>query len=59
MFIKKLQFNAKKENSTALKMTILVKNDFGRKFFWSKGAPPMGPRFFKKRSDHMGNLLEI
>ena len=25
----------------------------------SKGAPPVGPRFFKKRSDHMGNLLKI
>ena len=24
-----------------------------------KGAPPVGPRFFKKRSDHMGNLLKI
>ena len=26
---------------------------------WGKGAPPVGPRFFKKRSDHMGNLLKI
>ena len=24
-----------------------------------KGAPPVGPRFFKKRSDHMCNLLKI
>ena len=24
-----------------------------------KGAPPVGPRFFKKRSDHIGNLLKI
>ena len=38
----------------------ITKMSFQREFtFFSKGAPPVGPRFFKKRSDHMGNLLKI